>query len=125
MVSGDPNLMEIGAEQCTRLNSDEETGFDEEPEEEDDDSGWSEDWSLGELTDEDEVGDPNATMLPDSLCLSAARNKKVLKNMRKTGWEYGAFTLIQSNIMRSSFNLIQHKLQHILTIIHHSCSCRS
>ncbi|KAI9980992.1 hypothetical protein PInf_010342 [Phytophthora infestans] len=88
MVSGDPNLMEIGAEQCTRLNSDEETGFDEEPEEEDDDSGWSEDWSLGELTDEDEVGDPNATMLSDSLCLSAARNKKVLKNMRKTGWEY-------------------------------------
>ncbi|KAI9987418.1 hypothetical protein PInf_023457 [Phytophthora infestans] len=88
MVRRDPNLMEIGAEQCTRLNSDEETGFDEEPEEEDDDSGWNEDGSLGELTDQDEVGDPNATMLPDSLCLSAARNKKILKNMRKTGWEY-------------------------------------
>ncbi|KAE9036392.1 hypothetical protein PR002_g7113 [Phytophthora rubi] len=48
----------------------------EEPEDEEDweEEEWDEDWDIGDLTDEDT--DDDADELPESVCLSTARNKK-------------------------------------------------
>ncbi|KAG6611402.1 putative pleiotropic drug resistance protein [Phytophthora cinnamomi] len=60
IIDGDANLMTIGAEQCTELNSDEDPSLpEEEPAE-----------------------------IPDSACLTSERNKKTMAMMRTHGWEY-------------------------------------
>ncbi|KAE8892042.1 hypothetical protein PF008_g23909 [Phytophthora fragariae] len=61
----------------------------EEPEDEEDweEEEWDEDWDIGDLTDEDT--DDDADELPESVCLSTARNKKTVAGMRTSGWEYG------------------------------------
>ncbi|KAE9312687.1 hypothetical protein PF008_g19912 [Phytophthora fragariae] len=61
----------------------------EEPEDEEDweEEEWEEVWDIGDLTDEDT--DDDADELPDSVCLSTARNKKTVAAMRTSGWEYG------------------------------------
>ncbi|KAE9062240.1 hypothetical protein PF010_g29487 [Phytophthora fragariae] len=83
--------MPAGAEQCTGLNSDEDPSLPEDCEDEegddDDDDDWVEDWDIGHLSDED--SDEAALDLPDSVCLTAARNKKTMSMMRTNGWEYG------------------------------------
>ncbi|KAE9225803.1 hypothetical protein PF004_g11825 [Phytophthora fragariae] len=63
--------MATGAENCTELNSDEDPALPEEPESEEDgdDDEWVEDWTIGELTDEDL--DEETMPLPDSVCLTA------------------------------------------------------
>ncbi|KAE8889516.1 hypothetical protein PF007_g32685 [Phytophthora fragariae] len=76
--------MSAGAERCTGLNSDEDPMLQEEAEDEED---WEEDWDIGDLTDED--SDDDADELPESVCLSTARNKKTVAAMRTSGWEYG------------------------------------
>ncbi|KAE9168063.1 hypothetical protein PF004_g28617 [Phytophthora fragariae] len=90
VVNGDANLMPAGAEQCTGLNSDEDPSLPEDCEDEegddDDDDDWVEDWDIGHLSDED--SDEAALDLPDSVCLTAARNKKTMSMMRTNGWEY-------------------------------------
>ncbi|KAG2927998.1 hypothetical protein PC118_g22094 [Phytophthora cactorum] len=58
VVEGDPNLMSGGARQCTGLNSDDDSDAD----------------------DEDD--------LPDSLCLSVAKNASRLRVMKESGWGY-------------------------------------
>ncbi|KAE9261507.1 hypothetical protein PF001_g32391, partial [Phytophthora fragariae] len=87
VVDADPNLMEEGADRYTGLNSDEDPDIQEEPEDEEDanDDGWDEDWDIGELTDESDVGREE---LPDSVCLSAAKDKHLITSMRDDGWEY-------------------------------------
>ncbi|KAE9332324.1 hypothetical protein PF008_g15000 [Phytophthora fragariae] len=47
--------MATGADNSTELNSDEDPALPEEPESEEDgdDDEWVEDWTIGELTDED------------------------------------------------------------------------
>ncbi|KAE9320610.1 hypothetical protein PR003_g17677 [Phytophthora rubi] len=54
----------------------------EEPESEEDgdDDEWVEDWTIGELTDEDL--DEETMPLPDSVCLTAVRNKKTMSMMK-------------------------------------------
>ncbi|KAE9025672.1 hypothetical protein PF002_g27290 [Phytophthora fragariae] len=89
VVNGDANLMPAGAEQCTGLNSDEDPSLPQDCEDEegdDDDDDWVEDWDIGHLSDED--SDEAAVDLPDSVCLTAARNKKAMSVMRTNGWEY-------------------------------------
>ncbi|KAE8957734.1 hypothetical protein PR002_g31084 [Phytophthora rubi] len=88
VVDGDANLMSAGAERCTGLNSDEDPMLQEEAEDEEDweEEEWEEDWDIGDLTDED--SDDDADELPESVCLSAARNKKTVAAMRTSGWEY-------------------------------------
>ncbi|KAE9042694.1 hypothetical protein PR001_g6089 [Phytophthora rubi] len=80
--------MDRGANQCTALNSDEDPDLREEPEDEEDadDDSWTEDWDIGELSDEelDEVPEE----LPDSVWLSAARDSRLMSSMRHDGWEY-------------------------------------
>ncbi|KAE8875731.1 hypothetical protein PF003_g40151 [Phytophthora fragariae] len=80
--------MEEGADRYTGLNSDEDPDIQEEPEDEGDanDDGWDEDWDIGELTDESDV---EREELPDSVCLSAAKDKHLITSMRDDGWEYG------------------------------------
>ncbi|POM80983.1 Hypothetical protein PHPALM_1113 [Phytophthora palmivora] len=88
VVDDDPNLMNEGAEEGTGLNSDEDTDVREEPEDEDDDGvddGWDGDWDIGYLTDEEPDKDED---LPDSVWLSAAKDKKLVSVMRQNGWEY-------------------------------------
>ncbi|KAE9060015.1 hypothetical protein PF010_g30384, partial [Phytophthora fragariae] len=87
VVDADPNLMEEGADRYTGLNSDEDPDIQEEPEDEGDanDDGWDEDWDIGELTDESDV---EREELPDSVCLSAAKDKHLITSMRDDGWEY-------------------------------------
>ncbi|KAE8889564.1 hypothetical protein PF003_g26454 [Phytophthora fragariae] len=89
IIDGDANLMATGADNCTELNSDEDPALPEEPEseEDDDDDEWVEDWTIGEPTDED--SDEETMPLPDSVCLTAARNKKTMSMMKTHGWEYG------------------------------------
>ncbi|KAE8956803.1 hypothetical protein PR001_g31605, partial [Phytophthora rubi] len=88
VVDGDANLMSAGAERCTGLNSDEDPMLQEEAEDEKDweEEEWEEDWDIGDLTDED--SDDDADELPESVCLSTARNKKTVAAMRTSGWEY-------------------------------------
>ncbi|KAG6611302.1 Pleiotropic drug resistance protein [Phytophthora cinnamomi] len=88
VVDGDANLMPAGADQYTGLNSDEDPLLQEEPEDEDDlgDDDWVEDWDIGDLTDED--SDEEVVDIPESVCLSTARNKKTISEMRADGWEY-------------------------------------
>ncbi|GMF48696.1 unnamed protein product [Phytophthora fragariaefolia] len=57
-----------------------------EPEDEYGDDEFVEDWSIGYLTDED--SDVEAGDLPESVCLPAAKNKKVMSMMKTNGWEY-------------------------------------
>ncbi|KAE9321523.1 hypothetical protein PF001_g4860 [Phytophthora fragariae] len=82
IIIGDANLMATGAENCTELNSDEDPALPEEPESEEDgdDDEWVEDWTIGELTDEDL--DEETMPLPDSVCLTAVRNKKTMSMMK-------------------------------------------
>ncbi|KAE9276473.1 hypothetical protein PF001_g26113 [Phytophthora fragariae] len=83
VVNGDANLMPAGAEQCTGLNSDEDPSLPQDCEDEegdDDDDDWVEDWDIGHLSDED--SDEAAVDLPDSVCLTAARNKKAMSIQR-------------------------------------------
>ncbi|KAG3242397.1 hypothetical protein PI124_g12761 [Phytophthora idaei] len=82
VVEGDPNLMSDGARQCTGLNSDDDSDADDE-----DDDEWEEDWEIGELSDEEP--DPVEMELPDSLCLSVAKNASRFREMKESGWEYG------------------------------------
>ncbi|KAG6618931.1 Pleiotropic drug resistance protein [Phytophthora cinnamomi] len=90
VIDGDANMMATGAEECTTLNSDEDPSLQDEPESEDDsdndDEEWVEDWNIGELTDEEM--DEEEAPLPDSVCLTAARNKKAMSMMKTHGWEY-------------------------------------
>ncbi|KAE9027481.1 hypothetical protein PR003_g10656 [Phytophthora rubi] len=88
IIDGDANLMATGADNSTELNSDEDPALPEEPESEEDgdDDEWVEDWTIGELTDED--SDEETMPLPDSVCLTAARNKKTMSMMKTHGWEY-------------------------------------
>ncbi|KAG3078940.1 hypothetical protein PC121_g7123 [Phytophthora cactorum] len=81
VVEGDPNLMSGGARQCTGLNSDDDSDADDE-----DDDEWKEDWEIGELSDEEP--DPVEMELPDSLCLSVAKNASRLREMKESGWVY-------------------------------------
>ncbi|KAE9052277.1 hypothetical protein PR001_g651, partial [Phytophthora rubi] len=79
--------MSAGAERCTGFNSDEDPMLQERPDEEDwEEEEWEEDWDIGDLTDEDT--DDDADELPESVCLSTARNKKTVAAMRTSGWEY-------------------------------------
>ncbi|POM57787.1 Pleiotropic drug resistance protein [Phytophthora palmivora] len=82
VLDGDPNLMKGGADECTGLNSDQDSNYQEKLEGDSDAASgggaWFGDWDIGELSDEEEV--EAETELPDSLCLSTARNKKSLKN---------------------------------------------
>ncbi|KAE9175133.1 hypothetical protein PF004_g26476 [Phytophthora fragariae] len=79
--------MSAGAERCTGFNSDEDPMLQEGPDEEDwEEEEWEEDWDIGDLTDEDT--DDDADELPESVCLSTARNKKTVAAMRTSGWEY-------------------------------------
>ncbi|KAE8964711.1 hypothetical protein PF011_g28566 [Phytophthora fragariae] len=67
IVDSDPNMMNDGADQCTGLNSDEDSELEEEPEEEDEyasDDDWDGDWDIGSLTDEE--SDEEHEELPDS-----------------------------------------------------------
>uniref|UniRef100_H3H417 PiggyBac transposable element-derived protein domain-containing protein n=1 Tax=Phytophthora ramorum TaxID=164328 RepID=H3H417_PHYRM len=86
--NGNPNIMDRGAHQSTCLNSDEDPDLREEPEDEEDadDDNWSEDWEIGELSDEDP--DEVHEELPDSVWLSAARDSRLMASMRHDGWEY-------------------------------------
>ncbi|KAE9266456.1 hypothetical protein PF001_g30473 [Phytophthora fragariae] len=78
--------MSAGAERCTGFNSDEDPMLQEGPDEEDwEEEEWEEDWDIGDLTDEDT--DDDADELPESVCLSTARNKKTVAAMRTSGWE--------------------------------------
>ncbi|GMF14681.1 unnamed protein product [Phytophthora fragariaefolia] len=86
VVDGDANMMDGGADQCTALNYDEESDVEEEPEDEYGDDEFVEDWSIGYLTNED--SDVEAGDLPESVCLTAAKNKKVMSMMKTNGWEY-------------------------------------
>ncbi|KAJ8566797.1 hypothetical protein ON010_g6322 [Phytophthora cinnamomi] len=88
IIDGDANLMTTGAKQCTELNSDEDPSLPGEPESEDDDEGdeWVEDWNIGVLTDEDSEEEP--AEIPDSACLTSARNNKTMAMTRTHGWEY-------------------------------------
>ncbi|KAG6595759.1 Pleiotropic drug resistance protein [Phytophthora cinnamomi] len=88
IIDGDANLMTTGADQCTELNSDEDPSLPGEPESEDDGEGdeWVEDWNIGVLTDEDSEEEP--AEIPNSACLTSARNKKTMAMMRTHGWEY-------------------------------------
>ncbi|KAI9993398.1 hypothetical protein PInf_015479 [Phytophthora infestans] len=88
-----PNMMMAGAEECTELNSDEDSDLQEESEEDDDASydddsvdDWDGDWDLGNITDEDSDGVPEE--LPESIWSSVARNKGAVSAMRSSGWEY-------------------------------------
>ncbi|KAI9983910.1 hypothetical protein PInf_005186 [Phytophthora infestans] len=85
IVNGDANLMASGAAQCTGLNSDEYTSLQDGQESEygDDDDDWVEDWAIGELTDGDAEGE--TVSLPESECLSAARDKQRISKMRADG----------------------------------------
>ncbi|KAJ8520266.1 hypothetical protein ON010_g17970 [Phytophthora cinnamomi] len=87
VIDGDANMMATGAEECTTLNSDEDPSLQDEPESEDDsdndDEEWVEDWNIGELTDEEM--DEEEAPLPDSVCLTAARNKKAMSMMKTHG----------------------------------------
>ncbi|GMF35601.1 unnamed protein product [Phytophthora fragariaefolia] len=74
-------------DQCTALNSDEGSDAEEEPEDEYGDDEFVEDWSIGYLTYED--SDVGAGDLPASVCLTAAKTKKVMSMMKTNGWEYG------------------------------------
>ncbi|KAE8980519.1 hypothetical protein PR003_g25423 [Phytophthora rubi] len=90
VANGDANLMSAGAEQCTGLNSDEDPflrgGGCEDEEGVDDDGDSVEDWDIRHFTDED--SDEDAVDLPESVCLSAAENKKAMPMMRTNGWEH-------------------------------------
>ncbi|KAG6611035.1 Pleiotropic drug resistance protein [Phytophthora cinnamomi] len=80
--------MERGANECTGLNSDEDPDLREEPEDdESDDGSWTDDWDIGYLTDEETAQE--AEELPDSIWLSAAKDKRLIASMRDNGWEYG------------------------------------
>jgi len=96
VVNADPNIMDRGANQCTDLNSDEDTELREDPEEEEDadDDSWVEDWDIGELSDEDTDEFPEE--IPDSVWLSAAKNARLMTAMRHDGWEYGKVCWIYS-----------------------------
>ncbi|KAG3021015.1 hypothetical protein PC120_g8944 [Phytophthora cactorum] len=89
VVDGDANLMSADADRYTTLHSDEDELVEEEPEDEEncDEDDWMEDWSIGELTDEESGVEGEA--LPESVCVSVARNKKAVSTMRTNGWEYG------------------------------------
>jgi hypothetical protein len=90
VVNGDANMMPVGTDQCTGLNSDEDPALEEENEDhenDDEDNNWEEGWEIGKLTDEDSDEEP--VDLPGSLCSSTAMNKKTMSMMRTNGWEYG------------------------------------
>ncbi|KAE9169185.1 hypothetical protein PF002_g30427 [Phytophthora fragariae] len=89
IVDSDPNMMNDGADQCTGLNSDEDSELEEEPEEEDEyasDDDWDGDWDIGSLTDEE--SDEEHEELPDSVWSSTAKDKSTITRMRDNGWEY-------------------------------------
>ncbi|KAG3031129.1 hypothetical protein PC120_g3320 [Phytophthora cactorum] len=80
--------MSVGAQHCTGLNSDEDTSEDEEQENDDEDESgeanlWDGDWDIVALTDEEE--DKERADLPESVCLTAARNKKTPLAMKYIG----------------------------------------
>ncbi|KAE8965895.1 hypothetical protein PR001_g28583 [Phytophthora rubi] len=82
-------MMNDGADQCTGLNSDEDSELEEEPEEEDEyasDDDWGGDWDIGSLTDEE--SDEEHEELPDSVWSSTAKDKSTITRMRDNGWEY-------------------------------------
>ncbi|KAG2846651.1 hypothetical protein PC111_g1113 [Phytophthora cactorum] len=88
VVDGDANVMSVSAQHCTGLNSDEDTSEDEEQENDDEDESgeanlWDGDWDIVALTDEEE--DKERADLPESVCLTAARNKKTPLAMKYIG----------------------------------------
>ncbi|KAG6608853.1 uncharacterized protein IUM83_12861 [Phytophthora cinnamomi] len=66
---------------------DEDPDLREEPEDDESDHGsWTDDWDIGYLTDEETAQE--AEELPDSIWLSAAKDKRLIASMRDNGWEY-------------------------------------
>ena len=95
-MNADPNIMNRDADECTGLNSDEDPDLRDEPEDDDDDEDddWEEDWDIGALSDED--SDEELTEIPDSTWSSVASNKRLMSDMRDSGWEYGTLCCIYS-----------------------------
>ncbi|KAG4047640.1 hypothetical protein PC123_g17018 [Phytophthora cactorum] len=88
IIDADPNLVAQGPDQCTCLNSDEDSDICEESQDEEDEDGDSGDgdWDIGYLTDED--SDEELMEIPDSMWPSAAKNAERITSMRHNGWEY-------------------------------------
>ncbi|KAG3158759.1 hypothetical protein PI126_g7691 [Phytophthora idaei] len=88
--------MRVSAQHYTVLNSDEDTSADEEQEDDDEDASgeadlWDGDWDIGALTDEEE--DEESAGLPESVCLTAARNNNTVLAMKHLGWEFGTYVV--------------------------------
>ncbi|KAI9994710.1 hypothetical protein PInf_011541 [Phytophthora infestans] len=85
VIDTDPTFMDEGADECTRLSSDEDSELREEPEDDEDadDDSWDGDWDIGELTDED--SDHELEELPNTAWLSAAKNALLITAMRTDG----------------------------------------
>ncbi|KAG2774038.1 hypothetical protein Pcac1_g15076 [Phytophthora cactorum] len=94
IIDADPNLVAQGPDQCTGLNSDEDSDICEESQDEEDEDGDSGDgdWDIGYLTDED--SDEELMEIPDSMWPSAAKNAERMTSMCHNGWEYGTLCWI-------------------------------
>ncbi|OWZ20248.1 hypothetical protein PHMEG_0005367 [Phytophthora megakarya] len=92
VIDPDPNLMVDGANECARLNSDDDPDIEEEPEEEKYADGdahdvpWSGDWQLRELSNEE--SGKEIVGIPAPIWSSVAKDTKKSLAMRQTGRGY-------------------------------------